>query len=339
MKHRYLSLISLIALIVFAGISCKKIDLEKFPAVNTVEITNITSSSATAKIEIIDFGDGVSISQGVCYSAFITTPKLDNSQVWNFTFSENGSTFTGNIGSLSNNTHYFLSAFYENSQQTVYGEVIEFTTINIISGHYLYYDNGNNNDGIGIDGGGNFNVAIRFYNADLPLGILEVTKMKFYLRGQSSTSYSLAVRTIESGMVYLRYKETISNPLNNVYGEYTLNTHYTIPSTGIEGMYFGYEVVDPDGTYPAGVDAGPNDPSGSGDLILLEGGTQWEHLTNYQLTGNWNIQVYVENTKGEEFMLTKKNGKTLVIPTEKCGDRSSKIKDSNSKPSAHSNSK
>ncbi len=321
MKLRYSTQLSLIILIVFAGISCKKIDLEKVPFVTINEVKDIQSNSATVVCNLVDPGKGV-VELRIDYA---TNPDFQSMQsiIINDVFTPKE--FSQIISNLQTLTHYYVRAYVRDVKGSLYksNELIEFTTLPAGGGaQYLYYDNGVNNDGIGIDGGGNFDVAIRFYNADLPQGTLEVTKMRLYFRGDASTEYYMTLSTIENGTVYLKKEEYIANPMNDVYAEYSLASSYQIPTSGIDGMYFGYYVEDPNGTYPAGVDDGPNDVSG--DMILLEGGTQWMHLTDYGLTGNWNLQVYVENLKGEEFMLSRKNGKTVVVQTEKSGKTANK---------------
>lgn len=314
MKHTYLKILILALAILAAGISCKKIDLEKLPAVNTVEVTFWNNNSATLKGDVVDLGDGIAelgfqISLQESFQIWDTAKKNDF-KIGEFTVTKTG---------LQPGTQYFARAYIAGSNgENFYGSAVTFITQSGGgSSQYLFYDDGVNVDGIGIDGGGNFDAAIRFYNADLPSGTLTVTKMRLFLRGDNSTQYYLTIRTIENGTTYLQVDDYINNPQNGSYTEYTLSNAYTIPSTGIEGMYFGYFVDDPTGSYPAGVDDGPNDPSGSGDLILLLGATNWENLSDYQLSGNWNIEVYVTTSKGEEFILTKKDGKSHVEKVEK----------------------
>ena len=61
-----------------------------------------------------------------------------------------------------------------------------------------------------------------------------------------------------------------------------------------------------EGTYPAGVDAGPA-VTGAGDMISFDNGESWKALSisNPALDYNWNLQVYVTNQKGEQIQMIR----------------------------------
>ncbi|MDY0281327.1 MAG: Omp28-related outer membrane protein, partial [Salinivirgaceae bacterium] len=62
-------------------------------------------------------------------------------------------------------------------------------------------------------------------------------------------------------------------------------------------LWFGYKVIQPDGAYPAGTDAGPANV-GFGDMISQDNGETWNPLSSFGLDYNWNIWAYVSETPG-----------------------------------------
>lgn len=289
--------------------ACKKIDMERVPYVVTKTPDPVFTTSVTANGIISDLGDGIVSEYGFCYDT-IPQPTVEGRR-----FYYNGSPgstgeFQIKIPGLSQGKKYYVRAYMETTQGRVYGSPVEFFTS---GGSWYNYDNGINDDGIGYEGGGNFYAAIRFYDTDISIASgLKISKVKFYLRGDFTTSYQLKVWTIESGYTYEQYSQDI-NASNNSYAEYDLTTPYEIP-TNVDGIYVGYFVEDPFGTYPAGVDAGPASPTDNGGMILLEGGPNWEYLVDIPIDANWNIQVYIVNSKGEEILLS--NTKHLNKRTE-----------------------
>lgn len=320
MKNNHLLISALAFILISTAISCKKVDLVKVAVVKTMDVSSVCEKTNISKIYIIDPGEGHGVSQGVCYSTSIANPELSNSTSTVLYQSYDNKTFYGLVNNLNENTHYYLRAYFQNSQEVVYGDVIEFTTQQSYNGNYLFYDDGANYNSVGLSGGGNFRAAIRFYNDDLPQGNITITKLKLFLNAKSAHEYSIMISTIENGMVFLQYEEPISTPLSGAYAEYSLSTPFVIPSSGIDGIYAGYSVIDPIGGYPAGVDRGPIHPSANSNLVLTEGSPSWERLTDYGLQGNWNIQVYAVNSRGEEIILKPKNTFPADIRTEMNGD-------------------
>ncbi|MFO8128336.1 MAG: hypothetical protein R6T99_00345 [Bacteroidales bacterium] len=280
--------------------SCKKTELERLPLVVTIPPTNITDNSATAHGLISDLGDGEVSKYGFCYVPAPDTPTVQNAGYYYEKLADTG-LYSINITGLSAATKYNHRAYMVTSQGPVYGRVVEFWTGGTGSGNWYFYDDGYNFNSIGLTGGGNFTAAIRLYMNDLPSqSSLRITKISFYVTNDLNTDYELAIRTLIQGTTYLEYSQPV-NGITGTYAEYELDDPFEIPE-GIDGIYAGYFVADPFGFLPAGIDAGPANPDGNGDKILIEGENTWENLSDFGWDNNWNIQVYIENSKGEEFM-------------------------------------
>jgi len=115
-------------LILFVSInSCKKDDEPEQTTVatlTTVEVSNITDTTATSGGNITDDGGSTITARGVCYS---TSP---NPTIADFTTSDGTGTgtFTSNLTGLSPNTTYYVRAYATNAVGTAYGNEISFST-------------------------------------------------------------------------------------------------------------------------------------------------------------------------------------------------------------------
>ncbi|WP_025743211.1 fibronectin type III domain-containing protein [Aquimarina pacifica] len=116
--------------------------------ISTVEVTNITSSSADTGGMLSDYSGSEIIEKGVCYG---TEPNLDiinNSQTYQ---GSGASDYTSTLSGLLADTKYYYKAYITNEDDvTTYGEELEFTTKDIIvSENTIYAPKGND---ITIDG-------------------------------------------------------------------------------------------------------------------------------------------------------------------------------------------
>lgn len=95
------------------------------PTVMTLNVTNVTETTATCIGSVIDDGGTAIIEKGVCWST-MPNPTVDNAHI-------NGGTeigeFTINIDNLTPNTTYYVRAYAENSEGLSYGEDICFSTL------------------------------------------------------------------------------------------------------------------------------------------------------------------------------------------------------------------
>ncbi|MDP8209583.1 MAG: T9SS type A sorting domain-containing protein [Candidatus Stygibacter australis] len=157
------------------------------------------------------------------------------------------------------------------------------------TGEWIHYDDGMNDDGIGITNGGSFRVAARWDAGDLDdYDGLQITKMNFVPREAGST-YTLKVWTGVNAS-----NEVLSQPVTDLVMEAWNEVYYTSPITidSADELWIGYAIDNqPAGSYPAGCDAGPA-IAGYGDMISMSGGA-WQALSALELDYNWNIQAWV----------------------------------------------
>lgn len=95
------------------------------PVVKTVEVTNVTQTTALAGGIVVDDGDAPVTDRGVCWSKN-HNPTIIDSHV------SNGSgvgDFVVELSGLAVNTVYYVRAYAVNSQGTAYGEEKSFTTV------------------------------------------------------------------------------------------------------------------------------------------------------------------------------------------------------------------
>jgi hypothetical protein len=158
---------------------------------------------------------------------------------------------------------------------------------------WLGWDNGTNNDAIGLTGGGTFSIAARFTPAQLAqYAGTSLTKLRFF--PYSAGTYVLKVWT-GANASQLVVTQPVASPVVGAWNEVALTSPVFV--TGAQELWFGYTVTHASGDYPAGVDAGPA-VAGFGDMISLDGSV-WESMaTQYALNYNWNMNGYVEGIDG-----------------------------------------
>jgi hypothetical protein len=158
---------------------------------------------------------------------------------------------------------------------------------------WLGWDNGVNEDAIGLQGGGTFNVAVRFTPAQLAqYAGTSLTKIRMFPYSPGG-SISLKVWT-GSNASTLVLTQPIASYTAGQWNEFTLNTPIMV--TGATELWFGYAVTH-GADYVAGCDGGPA-LAGFGDMLSLDGSV-WESMaTAYGLNYNWNLNGYVETIDG-----------------------------------------
>jgi len=92
--------------------------------INTLSVSNLTTSSATVSGTIISDGGSSITTRGFCWNT-ATNPTIENSK----------STETGTLGNLSSaitglssGTTYYIRAYTTNNSGTTYGNEVSFTT-------------------------------------------------------------------------------------------------------------------------------------------------------------------------------------------------------------------
>ncbi len=104
--------------------TCTPLDMPKVPSVKTRMIQNITNESAEISVEIIDKGEG-NVIFGVCYA---TTPNPTISQSKTEVNQINNDNYNAIISKLNPNTNYYVRAYAQVGQNTIYGEDQNFRT-------------------------------------------------------------------------------------------------------------------------------------------------------------------------------------------------------------------
>ena len=170
-----------------------------------------------------------------------------------------------------------------------------------VEAQWISYDNGVNNDGIGVDGAADFDVAIRFDTSQIaPFAGGQLTEVRFFPR-EELCEYAVRVwiggSAFNAGTMVL--DQAVTNPVIGDWNNVVLDVPVDI-EPGME-LWFGYRANTQAG-FPAGCDAGPATP-GYSDLILFGGA--WVSMAQaYSLNYNWNIQGYVSNGGREAGILT-----------------------------------
>ncbi|MCK4663242.1 MAG: fibrobacter succinogenes major paralogous domain-containing protein [Bacteroidales bacterium] len=141
-KHKPL-LLSLLAAITITGFififSCQKIELKREIKVTTNTVNNITTTTATARGNIIDLGEGI-IQYGFCWSTS-QNPTINNYKTKKGAIYSTAS-YTSNLSGLSSNTKYYVRAYATDINGTVYGNQVSFNTY---QGTVSDYDGNNYN--------------------------------------------------------------------------------------------------------------------------------------------------------------------------------------------------
>ena len=164
---------------------------------------------------------------------------------------------------------------------------------------WIGYDNGTNNDSIGTGAAADFDVAAKWdpagtYGISDYVG-MNITKIKFW-PNEAACTYAARIWTGAAGTIVIDQPVT---PTIGAWNEVILTTPWTIPSGTI--VMAGYRCNTTAG-YPAGCDAGPQ-VEGYGNMIRFN--NAWTTLTALAatLTYNWNIQVYVQDAAGREYLV------------------------------------
>ncbi len=103
--------------------SCKKDEIITLPTLTTLEITNITETSAYTGGAITDNGNGAIIERGVCWSSTLLEPVISGNKTND---GLGDGEFTSLINGLTPGTTYYVRAYATNSFGTGYGNTVLF---------------------------------------------------------------------------------------------------------------------------------------------------------------------------------------------------------------------
>lgn len=157
---------------------------------------------------------------------------------------------------------------------------------------WISYDDSTNFTGIGIGVDATWGAAVHFTPQQLAeYSGTSLTKIRFIPVDAANTSFILKVWTGANGNT-LVVSQPVSSIVYDTWNEYTLETPVPIDET--TDLWFGYELTQSGGEYPAGCDNGPA-VDGFGNMVNLDG--VWESLysLNSDLNYNWNIQGWIES--------------------------------------------
>ncbi|MCX6258772.1 MAG: fibrobacter succinogenes major paralogous domain-containing protein [Bacteroidia bacterium] len=101
---------------------------QTIPSVTTLNISNISQTSAISGGKVNSDGGEAVTARGVCWNT-TGNPEVSDSHSIDGTGTGN---FTSNISGLTENTPFFLRAFATNSKGTAYGNQLSFTTLSPI---------------------------------------------------------------------------------------------------------------------------------------------------------------------------------------------------------------
>jgi hypothetical protein len=97
--------------------------------INTILVTEVSSTSAISGGHIVRFDGSVVYSRGVCWNTS-PSPTTDNSKLIN---SSSNDVFSSTLSGLTTNTTYYIRAFVVDITGTMYGNELSFTTSSAVS--------------------------------------------------------------------------------------------------------------------------------------------------------------------------------------------------------------
>ncbi|MCF8364948.1 MAG: hypothetical protein K9H16_04155 [Bacteroidales bacterium] len=274
------------------------------PDVGTLQVLEISPIGAKVRGVVVDDGGASVTRRGFC----ISTNPLPN--INEDPFTENGmgtGEFLHVFNNLTPNTEYYVRAYAENQLGVGYGGQLVFITQEgggLITA-WLFYDDGVNVDGIGLNEGGSFDVAIRFTPDQLEqYNGFKITKIKFFPKIGSPVEYFLEIFTGDNPTLEDQvYDQWVENPDIDMWNDVSLEIPHVIDAS--QELWVGYFITNQEAlTYPAGIDNGPGQ-IGYGDLISIDDLSSWVTLHDADLDANWNIQVFVTNESGLEMPMTR----------------------------------
>jgi uncharacterized protein (TIGR02145 family) len=127
-KKFWYNAFALIGAAIMAFSSCENEEEINVPSISTIEVTEITQTSAVSGGNITDAGGATVTARGVCWST-TENPTISDSKTEDGT---GAGTFTSNISGLEPNTTYYIRAYATNSAGTGYGSAMWFTTLEAI---------------------------------------------------------------------------------------------------------------------------------------------------------------------------------------------------------------
>lgn len=180
---------------------------------------------------------------------------------------------------------------------------------------WIGYDDGTNNDGLGLDGGGTYWGAFRFEPEDLmEYDNLMITQVAFFPRKFANAADMTLMIWEGADAANLIYEQEMTNLNWNEWNEVVLNLSYYIDAT--TELWIGFKVEHIAGEYPLGYDDGPA-VAGYGDMISLDG-INWMTMSGNGMDFNFNLRglvVYGDDIEAGSKSVLKKT--TVENPSGK----------------------
>lgn len=125
--HLKLDLLFALIFLFIINLGCEQIEPEKVLKVATGEITDTSTTTATATGVIIDAGENNVVDHGHCWS---TSQEPDTNLLTKtmLGFANTAGSFESNITGLAKGITYYVRAYATNSEKTIYGDEINFST-------------------------------------------------------------------------------------------------------------------------------------------------------------------------------------------------------------------
>lgn len=111
-------------------------EVSGFPAVKTLEVTNMTGTTATINGEVEYEGSPAYTEKGFVYSSSYPKPTVNDpaSSTTKVTVPGNSKEFSANISGLTSGATYYVRAYITNESGTSYGDAVKFISYKIPEG-------------------------------------------------------------------------------------------------------------------------------------------------------------------------------------------------------------
>lgn len=262
----------------------------KEASVTTEAVTSISTTSATGNGNIIDLGSSAVFQHGFCWNT-TGSPSIADNKTQEGMASTTGA-FTSSLNGLSSNTTYFVKAYVTNSEGTVYGDEVSFTTLPKPTVNLLSPQNTM----------GTTNKTPQFYWSGNGLGNIEYTlyisaQMNPFDTGNSYNTGSDEYYTISSSLTpgntyYWGVKIKDDNDSTN-----SVTHSLTVLNTNHGGSLTNGTSVSSNADGATGVYAADLDNDGDNDLVSSSEND--DKIAWYENDGNENFTSHVITTSAD----------------------------------------